>query len=138
MYYIKRLSQAFVFAGALNASQAAEAQEGQDLDAANLNCNHLIQTGEASWYKSGKKNANGKAFRPKSPSIAHKTLPFGTILKVQSVDPDVKGSVTAEVKDRGPFIKGRVVDLSLGAANKIDGFIEEGVVRVNVFKCTPR
>lgn len=77
----------------------------------------------ASWYdcakpgecSKSKRTANGEKFNPNGLTAAHKTLPFGTRLKVTH-----KGkSVIVRINDRGPFIKGRSLDLSRGAARKI-------------------
>lgn len=66
----------------------------------------------ASWYKDGSRTANGERFNPHGMTAAHKTLPFGTKLRL------THGERTAIVRinDRGPFIKGRHIDLSMGAA----------------------
>ena len=87
----------------------------------------------ASWYDCAKPGecskrkitASGQKFNPNALTAAHKTLPFGTKLKVTH-----KGrSVIVRINDRGPFIKGRQLDLSRAAARKI-GCV--GVCRVNV------
>ena len=83
----------------------------------------------ASYYgfESGKKTANGERFNPLGMTAAHKTLPFGTMLRVT-----YQGrSVVVRVSDRGPFIKGRDLDLSLGAARAI-GLTGVGVGHVTV------
>lgn len=72
----------------------------------------------ASWYGPGfhgKKTASGERFNQNALTAAHKTLPFGTRVKVTH-----KGkSVIVRINDRGPFIKGRTIDLSKGAARAI-------------------
>jgi rare lipoprotein A len=79
----------------------------------------------ASWYQSGTKTASGERFVPSGLTAAHRTLPFGTKLKVTH-----KGkSVVVTVNDRGPFVKGRTLDLSRGAAKKL-GMIDKGVAKV--------
>lgn len=83
----------------------------------------------ASWYgtESGSRTANGEAFDGSSMTAAHKSLPFGTKLRVT-----YRGnSVTVRVNDRGPFIKGRSLDLSRAAAKKL-GLIPAGVANVCV------
>jgi len=89
-------------------------------------------TGKASWYGpgfNGKLTANGERFKQNGISAAHKTLPFGTIVKVTNL---MNGkSVEVRINDRGPFVRGRVIDLSKGAAKKID-MIQAGVVPVQV------
>lgn len=86
----------------------------------------------ASWYGRafhGKKTASGEIFNMYAYTAAHKTLPLGTILKV--TDPDTGKSVTVKVNDRGPFVRGRDLDLSYAAAKKI-GLIKKGVGKVYV------
>jgi len=77
----------------------------------------------------GKKTANGEIFNKKDMTAAHKTLPFGTVLKV--TNPATGKSVTVRINDRGPFIPGRDIDLSYGAAMQI-GLVGAGVAKVKV------
>ena len=84
-------------------------------------------TGWASYYKSGKTTANGERFKPMGMTAAHRTLPFGT--KVVVTNLKTGKSVVVRINDRGPFIKGRVIDLSLGAA-KVVGLLRSGVAKV--------
>ena len=84
-------------------------------------------TGMASFYKSGKKTANGERFNPNGLTAAHRTLPFGTKLLVTNLHNGK--SVVVRINDRGPFIRGRVIDLSLGAA-KLVGLTRSGVAKV--------
>lgn len=84
----------------------------------------------ASWYGPGfhgRTTASGERFNQNAMTAAHKTLPFGTKLLVTYQGK----SVTVRVIDRGPYTKGRTLDLSKGAAQKI-GLIPEGVGRVCV------
>lgn len=83
--------------------------------------------GHASWYKSGKKTANGERFNPHGVSVAHRYLPFGTVLRITHVGNG--NTIEAVVNDRGPFIKGREIDVSLGAAQKL-GFVHSGTAKV--------
>lgn len=88
--------------------------------------------GLASWYGpgfKGRKTASGKRFNPKLMTAAHRTLPFGTRLKVTNLANEK--TVEVVVNDRGPFIKGRIIDLSQGAAKKL-GFAGAGVVKVQI------
>ncbi len=87
------------------------------------------QTGMASYYWQGKLTANGERYNPDGISAAHKTLPFGTLVRVTMV----RGgrSIVVRINDRGPFIKGRIIDLSRGAARQL-GFINSGVTPVRV------
>ena len=66
----------------------------------------------ASWYMHGTHTANGEKFNPDGMTVAHKTLPFNTKLRLTHNDK----SVIVRVNDRGPFIKGRDIDLSRGVA----------------------
>ena len=77
----------------------------------------------------GRKTASGEVFRSDGLTAAHKTLPFGTKLEV--TNPDNGKRVTVRVNDRGPFVKGRQIDLSTKAAEKL-GVEDEGVAEVVV------
>jgi rare lipoprotein A len=81
----------------------------------------LAQCGTASWYHEGSRTANGERYRPDGVTAAHRTLPFGT--RVQVSNPRTGRSVTVRINDRGPFVRGRIIDLSRGAkqALGIDG-----------------
>ncbi len=85
------------------------------------------QTGHASWYKMGKVTASGERFNPNGLTAAHRTLPFGTKVRVKNLRNG--RSVVVRINDRGPFIKGRVIDLALGAARHI-GLHRSGTARV--------
>lgn len=81
------------------------------------------QCGRASWYALTSKTASGERMNPSAMTAAHRNLPFGTKLKVTN---NSNGkSVVVRINDRGPFIKGRVLDLSKGAAGKL-GFVGAG------------
>ncbi len=89
-------------------------------------------TGVASFYHdkfNGRKTSNGEIFSNHKFTCAHKTLPFGTMLKVTNTS--TGQSVIVKVNDRGPFVRGRVLDLSKAAARQI-GMIEDGVAQVKV------
>ncbi len=77
------------------------------------------QCGVASNYSTGKITANGEAFKPQSVSAAHKTLPFGS--KVAVVNQRTGRSIVVRINDRGPFVKGRIIDLSSGASRALGG-----------------
>ncbi|AZV18899.1 MULTISPECIES: septal ring lytic transglycosylase RlpA family protein [unclassified Mesorhizobium] len=81
------------------------------------------QCGRASWYALHSKTASGERMNPSALTAAHRTLPFGTKLKVTNKNNG--RSVVVRINDRGPFIKGRVLDLSKGAAGQL-GFIGSG------------
>jgi rare lipoprotein A len=72
--------------------------------------------------------ANGERFQPLGLTAAHRKLPFGTKLKVTNLKNGK--SVLVRVNDRGPFIKGRILDLSLGAA-KVIGLNKSGVAKIS-------
>lgn len=78
------------------------------------------ETGIASWYGpgfNGNLTANGEIYDMYEISAAHKTLPFGTIVRV--TDLETGKSIVVRINDRGPFVEGRIIDLSFGAARLI-------------------
>jgi rare lipoprotein A len=77
----------------------------------------MAQCGTASWYHEGAVTANGEAYRPDGISAAHRHLPFGT--KVKVTHNKTGRSVIVRINDRGPFIGGRIIDLSRGAKRVI-------------------
>jgi rare lipoprotein A len=83
----------------------------------------------ASYYKSGKVTANGERFNPHGLTAAHRTLKFGTKVRVTNLK--TGKSVIVRINDRGPFIRGRIIDLALGAA-KVVGLNRSGVAKVRV------
>ena len=90
------------------------------------------QIGIASWYGSdfhGRKTSSGEIYNMYALTAAHKTLPFGTYVRVTNLNN--KRSVKVKINDRGPFIKGRIIDLSYTAAKKID-MVESGTAKVKV------
>jgi len=89
-------------------------------------------SGGASWYGPGfhgRLTANGETFNSNHLTAAHRTLPFGTKLRVTNLNNG--RSVIVRVNDRGPFIKGRIIDLSAAAARRIK-MIDSGVASVKV------
>lgn len=100
----------------------------------------FIETGKmvASWYGPkfhGKQTANTEIYNQQAFTAAHKSLPFGTMLRV--TNPNNNKSVIVRINDRGPYISGRDIDLSKGAAIAI-GMIEKGVIKVEVETIVPR
>ncbi|GAA4526038.1 septal ring lytic transglycosylase RlpA family protein [Chelativorans composti] len=85
------------------------------------------QCGKASWYALHSKTASGERMNPSAMTAAHRSLPFGT--KVKVVNPKNGRSVVVRINDRGPFIRNRILDLSKGAAAKL-GFIRTGHTHV--------
>lgn len=77
----------------------------------------LAQCGTASWYHEGSRTANGERYKPDGVTAAHRSLPFGTRVKV--THKRTGRSVVVRINDRGPFIRGRVIDLSRGAKRVI-------------------
>jgi rare lipoprotein A len=91
--------------------------------------------GNASFYAAklnGQLTASGQRYDQTQLVAAHRTLPFGTCLKVERVDDGRTVEVT--VIDRGPFVAGRIIDLSRAAAEQL-GFIADGVTRVRLTRC---
>ena len=87
------------------------------------------QIGMASYYKHGRKTASGEKFNPQGLTAAHRTLPFGT--KVRVVNVKSGKSVIVRINDRGPFIRGRIIDLAFGAARAV-GLHRAGVAKVRI------
>ncbi|ADK79697.1 septal ring lytic transglycosylase RlpA family protein [Sediminispirochaeta smaragdinae] len=90
------------------------------------------QVGFASWYGGkfqGRKTANGEVFDTNKLTAAHKTLPFGTLVRVTNLDNDK--SVEVRINDRGPFVEGRIIDLSRAAAEAID-MVGRGIAKVSL------
>jgi rare lipoprotein A len=91
-----------------------------------------VEVGLASFYAErfgGRRTASGARYDPRALTCAHRSAPFGTRLRVTAVE--TGRSVVVTVNDRGPFARGRVVDLSWAAARAL-GMIERGLVRVRV------
>lgn len=92
----------------------------------------FIEEGIASWYGKefhGRKTANGEIFDMYKISAAHKTLPFGTYVKVLNLAN--KKEIVVKINDRGPFVKGRILDFSFGAAKEI-GLVGPGITRIRL------
>jgi rare lipoprotein A len=91
-----------------------------------------VQEGVASYYADdfhGRKTANGEVFDMYAITAAHKELPFNSRVMVTNLDNGKR--VVVRINDRGPFVKGRIIDLSYGAARKI-GMIGPGTARVRL------
>src|SRR3954469_2897784 len=81
------------------------------------------QCGRASWYALHSRTASGERMNPGAFTAAHRSLPFGTQLKVTNQNNG--RSVVVRINDRGPFVRGRMLDVSLAAAKQL-GFIASG------------
>lgn len=90
------------------------------------------QQGKASYYSdflTNRPTANGERYHPDKLTAAHRRLPFGTLVRVTR--PDTGQSVVVRINDRGPYAKGRIIDLSKKAAKAL-GIIRKGVARVRL------
>ncbi|WP_276498543.1 septal ring lytic transglycosylase RlpA family protein [Pontibacter litorisediminis] len=106
---------------------------GQPTFALNNNSGQAkVQKGEASWYGSryhGRKTSSGERYNKNAMTAAHKTLPFGTKVKVTNLDNNE--FVIVRINDRGPFVGDRIIDVSEAAARKLD-FHSEGIGNVKI------
>lgn len=89
----------------------------------------VSSVGLASYYSEGTRTASGERFNPEELTAAHPTLPFGTRLRVTNLS--TGRSVVVRVNDRGPFVPGRVVDVSYSAAASL-GMTEKGTAKVKL------
>jgi rare lipoprotein A len=93
---------------------------------------HYNESGEASYYGAkhhGKKTASGERFDQAQLTAAHRTLPFGTRVRVTNLDNDK--SVIVRINDRGPYSRKRLIDISKSAAEQLD-MLRSGVAPVRV------
>ena len=91
-----------------------------------------VERGIASWYGEdfhGKPTSSGEIYNMYDLTAAHKLMPLGTVAKITNLDND--RSVVVKINDRGPFIDGRIIDLSYSAATEI-GMMEKGLSRVEI------
>ena len=113
----------------LDSQAGAITTPGSDRSSAPVQPAHI---GEASWYGpgfQGKKTASGEIFDDSKLTAAHKTIPLGSKAKVTNLTNGK--SVEVKINDRGPFIDGRMVDLSQAAAKAL-GMIDRGTARVQI------
>jgi rare lipoprotein A len=89
----------------------------------------VASSGFASFYREGTQTASGERFNANEFTAAHRTLPFGTRLQVTNVA--TGRSVTVRVNDRGPFVPGRVIDVSYSAAETL-GIVGAGIAKVKL------
>ena len=133
----------FLHLGANNSAAAAEAvpvvrRQQKDKEAARMNSHERQSTfskilrGKASWYGPrfhGRKTASGDVFDQRKLTAAHKTLPLGSKAIVTNLENG--NSVEVEINDRGPYIGGRIIDVSYAAAKRL-GFAKSGTAPVQV------
>lgn len=126
------LISAVSFAGCRSEQSSDQAeQHPKSNDSAGVKPTHK-EVGEASWYGpgfQGRETANGETFDQKAMTAAHPTLPMGTKAMVTNLDNGKKVKVT--INDRGPDVEGRAIDLSGGAANKLD-MKKDGTAQVKI------
>lgn len=90
------------------------------------------ETGVAAWYGKelqGRRTASGEVFDMLGLTAAHRTLPFGTVIRVTNLDNSK--SIDVKITDRGPFTRSRILELSYGAAEEL-GFVAQGTARVRI------
>lgn len=87
------------------------------------------QCGKASWYRAGGRTASGEHNSPSALTAAHRSLPFGTRVRVENLKNGK--AVVVRINDRGPFSGGRVIDLSRAAAQQI-GMTQSGTAEVRL------
>jgi rare lipoprotein A len=129
IFRITRLRSLFTYLLVLTISLSMASCAGSK---ANFGQKGYTEEGKASYYSrklQGRKMANGEPYRHGKLTAAHKKLPFGTKVKVTNLA--TNKSVKVKITDRGPFVQGRIVDLS-GAAAKRVGMMDSGVAPVKV------
>ena len=95
-------------------------------------CGYTTRKGLASYYSDyyeGRTTANGEIFKQNKVTAAHKSLPFGTRVKVINLTNNK--SVVVRINDRGPYVRGRIIDLTKTAAKEI-GMLGDGVAKVKI------
>ncbi|WP_414450555.1 septal ring lytic transglycosylase RlpA family protein [Burkholderia sp. 22PA0099] len=116
-------------------AKRASLADAKPIDAADAS--DFRQTGRASWYGRafhGKRTANGERFDMNELTAAHRTLPLSSYVKV--INQSNGKSVVVKINDRGPFARGRVLDLSYAAA-KLIGVVKAGTARVKIVGLSP-
>ena len=110
---------------------ASAQRKGSSDSPASIERQH-VETGQASWYgkaHQGELTASGERFDMHALTAAHRTLPFGTIVRVKHLKSGK--SVNVRINDRGPFRSGRIIDLSYEAARRL-GIVSRGTARVEL------
>jgi rare lipoprotein A len=87
------------------------------------------QSGRASWYSMTSRTASGERCNPNALTAAHRTLPFGTRVKVENIGNG--RSVVVRINDRGPYARGRIIDLTKAAARQL-GILGSGTAHVRL------
>jgi rare lipoprotein A len=126
--FISRLIYTLFFGCLFVASEACTASRSQHQERPA----RYVETGKASFYADllhGRLTANGERYDKNAMTAAHRSLPFGTRITVTNLTNGKQ--VTLRVNDRGPFVKGRIVDVSKAAAKKL-GMLQKGVVNVRL------
>ena len=121
-----------VAAGMLALGAAAACAQASAVPASAPAAAMTSETGKIAWYGSkfaGRKTASGEAFNPQALTMAHQTLPFGSLVKV--TNPKNGKSVTLRVNDRGPTQADRVGDVSYAAARQL-GMLKSGVIEAEL------
>jgi len=94
-----------------------------------LGAANAAQVGNASWYALHSLTASGERMNPSALTAAHRSLPFGSKVRVKNLRNG--RSVVVRINDRGPFVGGRIIDVSKAAASKL-GMIGSGTAKVSV------
>jgi rare lipoprotein A len=105
---------------------------GQDIDYVNTHQPILSETGYATWYTApyrGRRAANGQVFNDRALTAAHRTLPMGSLIVVTNLKTGQSSAM--RITDRGPFVEGRILDLTIASA-KATGVYRAGLARVRV------
>jgi rare lipoprotein A len=89
----------------------------------------FAQTGRASWYALTSKTASGERCNPQALTAAHRSLPFGTKVKVENLKNGK--TVVVRINDRGPYAGGRIIDVTKAAATRL-GFVGAGTAKVRL------
>jgi len=87
------------------------------------------ESGHASWYALTSRTASGERCNPNAMTAAHRTLPFGTKVRVENLRNG--RSIVVRINDRGPYVNGRIIDVTKAAAAKL-GFVEKGTTNVRL------
>ena len=87
------------------------------------------ESGHASWYALTSKTASGERCDPAAMTAAHQSLPLGTVIFIENLE-NARG-VVVRVNDRGPFVRGRIIDVTRAVASKL-GFLKDGLAKVRL------